>query len=68
MLCFLKIGESLDKEPDPDADEIVFENMYPPDYKCRQRRFSRMLSLENKILNLKETSSAKHTGINHKSK
>ena len=50
-----KIGASLDEDPEPETDEIVLDSLYPPDFKYRQRRLSRMFSLEHKVLLMKKS-------------
>lgn len=45
----------MDVDPEPETDEIVLDSLYPPDYKYRQRRMSRMFSLEHKVLTLKKS-------------
>ena len=52
---FEQIGASLDDDPEPETDEIVLDSLYPPDFKYRQRRLSRMFSLEHKMLTLKKS-------------
>ncbi|XP_028413577.1 potassium voltage-gated channel subfamily D member 3-like [Dendronephthya gigantea] len=50
-----KIGASLDVDPEPETDEIVLDSLYPPDFKYRQRRMSRMFSLEHRVNTLKKS-------------
>ena len=45
----------MDVDPEPKTDEIVLDSLYPPDYKYRQRRMSRMFSLEHKVSTLKKS-------------